>query len=270
MVTVVAFAAGLLAAAVLAPASSASDAPLPLPLLRPESALTPSCYDVPASDFGRTNNVRATYGSSPHVQLAVGDTAIDFTLPVYGSPEGTPASVNLASLLSKRAAVLVLFGMWTCPAFQGFHADTTFTGSSYVDENALVDAYGDRLAVVHVVGPEPHPVWPFANFDSGTLRMNYWSTLAQPQTYAERVAVSVPPVARLLHPDVYVVADWLDGGGGVGGGRNNPVWCSYAHGARSAVLVGADGKVAFTQPWFNVDEMRTAVAALVGDDAASR
>lgn len=106
-------------------------------------------------------------------------------------------------------------------------------------------------------------MWPYANFDSGTLRMNYWSTIPQPQTFAERLAVSVPLVAKLLHKDIYLVPDLLDGPGGL---WNNPVWCSYANGARSAVLIRLDGTVALTQTWFNVDEMSAAVAALVTND----
>ena len=34
-------------------------------ILKPESELTTHCYHFPAKDYGRTNNVKLTYGSSP-------------------------------------------------------------------------------------------------------------------------------------------------------------------------------------------------------------
>jgi hypothetical protein len=51
-------------------------------VLRDESELSLNCYNnFPTEDFGRTNSVKNTYGSSPHVVLGVGEQAIDFTLP---------------------------------------------------------------------------------------------------------------------------------------------------------------------------------------------
>ena len=176
--------------------------------LRPDNDLIHQCYDFPMTDFGRSNNVRLTYGSSPKVLMNVGDQAIDFTLPSV-----TGQSINLEQLLSQKA-VLLLWGHWTCPAFQGFHSDTTFSGSSYNDENDLMELYGSKyITIVHLIGPEPHPLWPSTNFDSGTLRMNYWSTIKQPQTYEERLEWSVPKVVQLLHKDIVVIAEPLDGDG---------------------------------------------------------
>lgn len=34
-------------------------------ILKPESELITHCYHFPAKDYGRTNNVKLTYGSSP-------------------------------------------------------------------------------------------------------------------------------------------------------------------------------------------------------------
>ena len=34
-------------------------------ILKPESELITRCYHFPAKDYGRTNNVKLTYGSSP-------------------------------------------------------------------------------------------------------------------------------------------------------------------------------------------------------------
>jgi hypothetical protein len=139
--------------------------------LRSPDELTSTCYQFPERDFGKANNVRAMYGSSPKLIMNVGDVAIDFTLPsVYGE------AINLGTLLEKKAAVLI-WGHWTCPAFQGFHSDTTFTGASYDEENIMADQFNDYVTVVHLIGPEPHPVWPYTNFDSGALKLNMWSTI---------------------------------------------------------------------------------------------
>jgi hypothetical protein len=90
--------------------------------LRPESDLTSSCYDFPNEDFGRDNSVKNTYGSSPHVLLAEGDSAIDFTLPTI-----TGELVNLKALLEVKP-VLLLWGHYTCPAYQGLNSETMFIG----------------------------------------------------------------------------------------------------------------------------------------------
>ena len=49
-------------------------------ILRPAEDLTTQCFDFPNTDFGKSNNVRVTYGSSPKLMMNVGDQAIDFTL----------------------------------------------------------------------------------------------------------------------------------------------------------------------------------------------
>ena len=90
--------------------------------LRSESALVQSCYNFPAEDFGKANNVRSTYGSSPKVVVNVGDEAIDFELPdIHGQ------LIRLSNLLLKKPVVL-LWGHYTCPAFQGLNSDTMFIG----------------------------------------------------------------------------------------------------------------------------------------------
>lgn len=48
--------------------------------LQDESKLTSHCYHFPARDYGKPNNVKQTYGSSPKLILSAGDSAIDFTL----------------------------------------------------------------------------------------------------------------------------------------------------------------------------------------------
>lgn len=219
-------------------------------ILRSSDELTSHCYHFPGKDFGKDNNVKTTYGSSPHVLVNVGDLAIDFTLPQV---DGT--LVTLSDLLKEKAVVLI-WGHVTCPAFQGFNSDTMFVGSGYEEEKALIDTVGKQVTVVHLIGPEPHPLWPYVNFDSGSIKMNYWSTIPQPQSFAERVSVSAAKVQPYLHPDAVLLVDYLDG---PLGRLNNPVWCSYAHAARAAILIGQDGVVLETQTWFSKDTMAAAV-----------
>ena len=140
-------------------------------ILRTQDELTQNCYNFPSSDFGKNNNIKSTHGSSPALILNVGDMAIDFTLP---KPNGE--MVNLGNLLQEKPVVLI-WGHYTCPAWQGLHADTMFIGSSYEEEQLFVDAVKDKVTVVHLIGPEPHPIWPFANFDPGAIKMNMWSTI---------------------------------------------------------------------------------------------
>lgn len=48
--------------------------------LKGSDSLIKHCYHFPAYDFSYSNNIRKTYGSSPHIILPVGSDAIDFTL----------------------------------------------------------------------------------------------------------------------------------------------------------------------------------------------
>lgn len=87
------------------------------------------------------------------------------------------------------------------------------------------------------------------------LGSHYAFPVSQPQTFSERMELSVPPVQRLLSSDVstlsqtifdenlpddddgeqiQILIDDLDGVDGV---RNNPVWCTYANAARYSVSI---------------------------------
>jgi len=223
-------------------------------ILRSSDDLTSHCYHFPSKDFGKDNNVKNTYGSSPKVMVKVGDLAIDFTLP-----SNTGEMVTLSELLEKKA-VLLIWGHYTCPAFQGYKSDTTFIGSSWEEEKSLLDDVTDKITLLHLIGPEPHPIWPYTNFDSGTIKMNYWSTISQPQTYSERLTVSASKVLPYLHNDAILLLDYLDGPTGQ---YNNPVWCSYANAARAAILIGQDGVILATQTWFAHEEMQAAIKSSV-------
>lgn len=223
-------------------------------ILRDSSELSSHCYHFPGKDYSKDNNVKSTYGASPHLMVEAGDLAIDFTLP-----SNTGDMITLSKLLEDKA-VLLIWGHTTCPAFQGYKSDTMFIGSSYKEEKELLEEVKDKVTLVHLIGPEPHPLWPYANFDSGSLKMNFWSTITQPQTFSERLSVSAAKVLPFLHDDAVLLIDYLDGPTGK---YNNPVWCSYANAARAAILVGQDGVVIEAQSWFARDEMQAAIKKYV-------
>lgn len=63
-----------------------------------------------------------------------------------------------------------------------------------------MDTYKDRVTFVHLYGPEPHPTAPATNFDHGVVVNSYWSTVTQPASYEQRLAM-VDRVKDLMHPD---------------------------------------------------------------------
>lgn len=75
-------------------------------------------------------------------------------------------------------------------------------GLCYVSfrDGPKVEAFKDRVTFVHLYGPEPHPTLPATNFDQGIPVNSYWSTVAQPTSYPERLAM-LDRVVDLLHPD---------------------------------------------------------------------
>lgn len=201
--------------------------------LKDERTLTTDCYGFPTATFSRTNCIKCSYGSSPHVPT-VGEQLPDFTL----------SGVSLSSLLDRP--VVLVWGMFTCPAFQGLGAP--FDECSYKDEYELVDEYRARVNFVHLMGPEPHPTAPDTNFDSGRVLMNYWSTVAQPRTWDERVSLS-ERLVPFLHPHATFLVDTL--ADNPSDPRNSPVWCTLGQGARTALLVATDGTLVYAQTWFN-------------------
>jgi peroxiredoxin len=217
--------------------------------LLPSSELTPNCYESPAKDFSASNCVKCTYGSSPHILLSKGSFAIDFTLPDVNGKLHT-----LSELLLLGKPVLMVWGMYTCPAYQGLGTDKPYDQCSYNHEYDLVEQYKDRITFLHMYGPEPHPNLPYSNFDSGKPKINYWSTVEQPSTWEERMDL-VRKVAPLTHPSALLLVDLLEGSPFAGPGVNNPVWCSYVHGSRAVILIGTDGSVQYTRDWLRVENV---------------
>lgn len=230
----------------------------PVTVLQSSETLTGSCYNFPATSFDSTNCVKCKYGSSPHFVLDVGDAAIDFTLSTLEGDE-----VTLSSLLEEKAVVM-LWGMHTCPAFQGLGTSYPFDQSSYEHEWDVVEEYSDDFTFLHLVGPEPHPSSPEVNFDSGRIKTNYWSTIPQGYDYETRRQHG-QKIASLVHPNALLVLDDLGQSSSTTSSSsvtevtttkmNNPVWCSYSMGARTAMVVGKGGKIVYTRDWFRAENL---------------
>lgn len=223
--------------------------------LRSESELTHNCFNFPSDNFNRNNAVKAMYGSSPHTAggLEVGDKAFDFTL---SDLDGT--THTLSDKISEKP-VLLLWGMWTCPAYQGLGTEKPFDQCSYKDEWDLTETYKDSVTVIHLVGPEPHPTTPDTNFDTGKQLMNYWSTVRQPKTMEDRILMA-KKVKEYTHPSAVLLVDSLSSEEGE---PNQGVWCTMGLGARTAILIGMDGAVKFKEDWFRADNTANAIEALL-------
>lgn len=45
--------------------------------------------------------------------------------------------------------------------------------------------------------------------------------------------------------------------------KNNPLWCSYANGARAAFLIDKDGYIQYTSEWFHGTDLEKAIHDVV-------
>ncbi|CAM9791387.1 unnamed protein product, partial [Hapterophycus canaliculatus] len=203
----------------------------------------------------RSRSVKGRYGQSPNLVLETGQGAIDFTLHNYPGGEAWTLRDHLGDGAAAGKPVVLIWGMFTCPAFQGM-GDTPplppWDMCGYSDEYDLVEAFKDRVTFVHLYGPEPHPTLPATNFDQGVPVNNYWSTVTQPTSYSERLAM-VDRILKLLHPDQVVLPDYLPDN--PYSDLVQPVWCSYGYGARPATAISPNGTIFFQQEWLHTGEM---------------
>lgn len=105
--------------------------------LRPQSDLTSNCFDFPANNFDRRNCIEAVNnGHTPYLPMEAGDDAIDFTLH-----DARGRRWNLGEALAARdMPVVMIWGMFTCPAFQGYGTDPPWDMASYWEQYQLVSA----------------------------------------------------------------------------------------------------------------------------------
>ena len=110
--------------------------------LLPESELVTNCYNFPAEPFSYTNNVKNSYGSSPPLTLQLGSPAVNFTLH---DTDGN--SWNLDNALTEGAGkpVILIWGMSSCPAYQGLDSEGSSNTWAYWDQHELVRGDGALL-----------------------------------------------------------------------------------------------------------------------------
>lgn len=117
--------------------------------IRPQSELTSACFDFPAKNFDPKNCIKAINdGHTPYLPMDAGDNAIDFTLhDLQGK------AWNLADTLSRTdSPVVMIWGMYTCPGFQGYGTTPPWDMDSYAAEHELVSErdQGTRWAMMSV------------------------------------------------------------------------------------------------------------------------
>eukprot|EP00904_Undaria_pinnatifida_P008240 jgi/Undpi1/4546/HiC_scaffold_18.g07900.m1 len=221
--------------------------------LRPQSELTSNCFNFPEDDFDRANCIAAINdGNTPYLPMSVGDDAIDFTLHDLDGE-----AWNLGETLeATEMPVVMIWGMLTCPGFQGLGTEPPWDECSYWEENALVDEYKNRATFVHLYGPEPHPVSPATNFDKGIQWQSFWSVVRQPRSYFERRDMAAR-ISDVIHPAQTILTDYFPGN--PYSDLNQPVWCSYVVGARGVTVVSPDGKIFFQRGWFHSSHTALAI-----------
>ena len=103
--------------------------------LLPSTELVSNCYNFPQDNFDFANCVKCIYGSSPHLMRDTGASAIDFTLH---DVEGQAWNLHEVLEGSDGKPVALIWGMSTCPAYQGLDSQGSSYRWAYWDEYDLV------------------------------------------------------------------------------------------------------------------------------------
>jgi len=112
--------------------------------------------------------------------------------------------------------------------------------------------------MIHIYIVEPHPESPDPSPYGGNVREAAYSPgRPQPQTYSERVAYARDTQALVTGGQRMLVDDLTPGA------RNNPLWCTYGTCPNCVFLIAQSGTLHTVQTWLNVDEMQTAMDALL-------
>lgn len=226
--------------------------------LQNTSNLIGKCFNFPTSDFDYDNSINAYYPNDPTPLVARGGFAIDFALPSLDD------NVYYLRDLIRTKPVVMVYGMLTCPAFQGLYLeDHKESHFSKYDQWALVDKYHKDFHFVNLYSVEPHPMAPDKNFDTGGHVEYAWSTFRQPRTYRDR-GYFAQNLAEELHEKSILLVDNLGNEKLPELKENNipeynPVWCTYGPGSRMAFLIGQDGKLYNVQGWFHATTMAGAM-----------
>jgi len=117
--------------------------------------------------------------------------------------------------------------------------------------------YADVVHFVHILIIEPHPQSPDLSPYGGRVWESGYSTVGQPETYDQRLAVG-QETAPLLEGNQLLLIDDL-----TPGRLNNPLWCTYGTSPNSAFLIRQDGILDTVQLWLDTAEMEKAINDLL-------
>jgi hypothetical protein len=182
------------------------------------------------------------YGTEPWLSIVAGDKAIDFKLENLNGDD-----YQLSELL-QTAAVVITFGMYTCPAYQ----------ISREAEAELVRQYSGQVHFIHVYTIEPHPKGSCSP-DNGKPWELIYSKYPQAFSYEDRKKTCTAILDN--HPsDQLVLIDSLNENGLI-----NPVWATYGPAPRPAFLIRPDGIIDTSQLWFDAKHLSVAIIQLLGE-----
>jgi len=117
--------------------------------------------------------------------------------------------------------------------------------------------YADVVHFVHIYIIEPHPQGPDLSPYSGRVWEAQYSTVGQPETLYERIAVAQQTEILLEGNQLLLIDDLTPGR------LNNPVWCTYGTAPNSAFLIRQDGIIDTAQSWLDTAEMEKAINNLL-------
>lgn len=118
--------------------------------LLPQTELSTNCYNFPENSFDAYNSVVNSYGFSPQLMIELGAPAVDFTLH-----DTDGARWNLGEVLEagEGKPVVLIFGMSSCPAYEGLNSEGSTDRWTYWHERGLVRDPGKREKCCVVLVP---------------------------------------------------------------------------------------------------------------------
>lgn len=175
--------------------------------------------------------------------LAIGDTAIDFTL--Y---DKNGLAHNLENMLNQNKPVLLISGSLTCPVFRNKIADINTIDSIYA---GLIEIF-----VIFTIEAHPTDISPY----SGTIwitnqNQNAGILFPQPVTYGERKALA-DTLSNYFNLNAKILFD----------GTCNEWLSTYGPAPNNAYLIDTNGLIFEKQEWFNKlpDDIFCEIDSLLG------
>lgn len=125
----------------------------------------------------------------------------------------------------------------------------------------MAQQYRDKVNFVTIYTIEAHPKSPFNSPRKGKPWPLSYSTYGQAYNWQDRVTHAKAAAAQA--GDFLMLVDPLTPQNTTLG--NDPMWCTYGCMPNSALLLGVNGTVAFSQTWFDDVDMKQAIQKLLGE-----